>query len=268
MHYWLCTLLYSTLQQCTLQYLIKEKWGWLMGLTLFWYLDIQVILHVWSTFMTVYCVVSVGLNVNLVFVSWEMHTVGSRIIGTLNKNFEKMLHKINMVLRGAGTVRKEWGPKWKRDLFIRQPRTLNTTSRNKDDQDRAGNQEVSHDTHMKGSKQDMKLRRHKRHNDELRHFWWATTLLVCYDTGMLRHTHITTTATPSTRRHQKPTIQSKDGYDNKGTTTVTEMTKRRDATIDEMGRGTQKRWTSRVRFYTPGEITIYLGLGTWGGANN
>ena len=134
------------------------------------------------------------------------------------------------IFTGTGTVRKEWGPKctvlWKCDLFSRHTQGHYTQrSQTKDDQDGGGEpRSVTRYSHegarmrwarmrarMRWTllgwmacshhtlcyvmlKQDMKLRRHKGHKDKLRHFRYAITLLVCYDTsGMLRHFWYATT---------------------------------------------------------------------------
>ena len=144
-----------------------------------------------------------------------------------------------------------------------------------------------------------------KHNDELRH-WQATTLAcydtgmlrhryattqVCYDTGMLRHwydttlvcydthTHITTTARPYTRRHNKSTLQSKTATNKE--TRRQESRHRQDGMRRKMrdDRWQETRWETLDEELTntePHECAfIHWGksqstreLGTWGGANN
>ena len=121
-----------------------------------------------------------------------------RIATTAESHFRSMatscLSRCYGYWDGEKGVRAQMHNAVKTWFIIRQPRTLTQRVKIRTTKMGAGYQEVSHDTHMKGSKQDMKLRRHKRHNDELRHFWYATTLLVCYDTSdMLRHFWYATT---------------------------------------------------------------------------
>ena len=74
-----------------------------------------------------------------------------------------------------------------------------------------------------------------KHNDGLRH--WQATTLAGYDTGMLRHTHITTTARPYTGRHNKTTKQSKMATDKE--------TRRDEKRVDETGQDGTGRETGR-----------------------